>query len=660
MSTGKNLILSIVLIAFSSENLCAALFGKSQAKPGAQPTANTTAKDTVKVPINNIGIASTEFTNPRKPFKLTDNGGNLLGGLEFVNRTADRKFLVTMQVEFDPNDYFTDTNGKRWKLGDLPDHAKDPGYLAAIRSVFGVDELSGCELREAIVAADRRVVCTAALTVVRKAMSGSARFTADLLSLDKSKLLEFNIRRFGENDSLSNSTGYAAKDPADVKEKPSKTTVKPVASVGLNSDPVFGLFDPDGEDGEKPPKFVIDDTHILTGDRRTHVPGSARLDVRHNIGSRADADLSFRFNNEDFGDQDGTSDVTARKYKLSIFAQNGTTLNFGKYVFATPGSEIAISESGQGFTLSRGIGGIDLRASYVAKSEGNLLKQKKDTRDNTDYMFEVNNIDLHRLDASVNLIAVYGENDDPSDAHVSQAYGGELFFSAPLSWVKRDSAPPVFGGTLAAFRTNRSQSRLQTGQTEPASPRGRGTTLLARGTVSLGISDAPTADEATVKYTIGASVAMGSGDRASTTRKESYIGENQAFAPDLIFFSTLLDPLTAPAVTEFESGIANKRYYSVDFTTNRWSLLEPLARTIGVEKTDIASRATTVQVNQYRFRNASAGKLIGTEYDVRFEIETPRAVTVTLDVGYFVPASRFETLIRENVWSIAAGVKIEP
>ena len=659
---------SVVVLCVSAS---AAIVGSARQHGVNKASARAEEKTTYKVPLNNTGIADVRFLNPRSPFQLnqaefatnekpreTLTAG--LRGLEFQNRTADRKFKVTMEVELPDLVPTSDTSAVRagtYSISTLTETATPDAERKAISD--GLQGLYGAHIT-CKAAETSRYKCTAIATLERTRLEGSAEFTRQLFLDDLSgEVLTFTVRRFRENDDLSNSTGYVRKWPAvqgkgfpKVAERDDKTSLVPVASVGLNSDRRLGVNEVDGERVE----VIDDDLHPFLGQRRTHSPATARVDVKHNLGNRAKADLSFRFKREDLGDQDESSAVQARKYKLSVFALNQTTLHFGKYDFLTPASEVGISlRGGQGFSVSRPLDVGQVRLSYIAERESDPVAEK-DKGDRADYLLEWNEINLpFASDLHANLFALYGADDDPGDRHDYRSYGAEIFFGRPLG------ERTALGATAAVIRSNRSRGSGATSEPADDTPRGRGTVFYGRATFSLDVDDKRDADEATVGHTVGVTLAGANGDNPGSDLNEGYIGETQAFEPDQIFFASLAAPLAAPAGSPFSPGIGNKLYLAADYNTERWSLLELLAAAVGVDETDIVSKSTTVSVHHYRSRRAIDGhKPLGMEYGVQFEIETPSAVTVSLGAAYFVPSSALEPFVRKNAWSFSTGVKIEP
>lgn len=626
--------------------------------------------DTYKVPLNNTGIADVHYLNPRLPFPVvrTSKGTKVINGVEFQNRTFDRKFDVTMKITLKQDASIVDS-GVLKKLKDLPltDSGKEgDAARKTAETYYHVQHLGSCKKTDK----EEGMACTVTVTITRSMQAGGALFSARLLNDATDTTLTFKVRRFGENDKLSRSKGYLRLDgeedkPIENDENP--TTVTPVASVGLTVDPRLAAT---GDDE------IINTDNPLNGERHTHFPGSARLDVEQDIGNRARVDLAFKFNKADFGDAtDSKGNVSASQYKVTVTALNMTTLEFGKYDFVDPGDGIAFTESGQGFSLSRPFNFATIRASYLIKQEGAstrvsnpLPPASADTpdapkRDHADAIVEVNNINL-RENVALNLLGLYGSDDADADPHVYRAVGFESFFTFHEIRGKRsgnDNAPPdqcneapsaQLGGSLAAFRANRS-----------GKSRGKGTTALGRLVGNFGIRDCAKADEATIPHTLTFSAGLGSSDKASTSNvNEGYIGEEQDFAPDELFFGRFDAALNKGDATRFTStGLSNKIYTAIEYTNNDWSLLRAAAHAVGVDDADIVSQSTTISARHYRFRDTLLPtKDLGTELAAVFDIETPQSVTVKLGVAYFMPSGALSSLMRKNVWSVAASVKLEP
>jgi hypothetical protein len=106
---------------------------------------------------------------------------------------------------------------------------------------------------------------------------------------------------------------------------------------------------------------------------------------------------------------------------------------------------------------------------------------------------------------------------------------------------------------------------------------------------------------------------------------------------------------------------ANPLYYSLEYADNEHSLLQAAARAFGVIDEDIASKSSRFTINRYRLMNSLLGtRDLGTELDVQFQIETPKAVKVGLGVGYFMRSHALETMLQKNVWSVTTNVSIAP
>ena len=108
-------------------------------------------------------------------------------------------------------------------------------------------------------------------------------------------------------------------------------------------------------------------------------------------------------------------------------------------------------------------------------------------------------------------------------------------------------------------------------------------------------------------------------------------------------------------------GLANKLYYSIEYANNDHSLLEAFAAAFGVDPIDVASKSTRISVSRYRLLNSAlATRSLGTEFDIQFQIETPKSVKVGLGAGYFVRSHALQDLLTRNVWVITTNISIAP
>jgi hypothetical protein len=602
------------------------------------------------VPLNDIGIADVRFINPRQPVEVKKRDEYI--PLEFVNRTADRTFIVTMSV--------------RLPLANLSANAAGKSVIAdatakSIARSYGLPNLVGCKPDGSF------MKCTAVLTIYPSA-NASGRFSADFLAAIKSDdgLLRFDVRLFSDNKKLSRPRGYLfipPKEGADVPEPEDETPVKPVASLGMNRDPRIDQIKV-GDDQVD----AINGDHLFTGSKRTHFPGAARIDVTHNVGSRANADLSFRFNKADFGDQAETATVKAASYKFSVYSLNLITLDFGKYDFAAPADGISISETGQGFTLTRPFDRGSVLGSYIIKRERTFTASDNDG-DSSAAILQVNDVpiggDFFR---SLNITTLYGKDDSHKDPHAYRSGGVEVFFGL------KPRETTSLGGSVSAFRSNRSRSVTTdaTTGTTTTTPRGRGTAVLLHLNLSA-VIDKNTGKDPIVHDTFGLTCALGSGDRKGTDVNEGYIGETDGFSPDALFFSSFAGALRSGAehaknpdaalARRIGAGLSNKRYIALDYRNNDFSLLQLFADALRIQKSEVISKSTTLSVRRYDFVHApfeGGSRSIGMEYAVNFEIETPQSVTVTMGASYFTPASSVSSLIKKNAFQVGAAVKIEP
>jgi hypothetical protein len=559
--------------------------------------------------INDAGFASSKVTNPRKPLDIGADGNVL--SVELHNRTATRRFLATAIVRVPAG-----TRHGTEKCAPAKDDKESADCTVTVR----VDP-------------DRRVP-----------------LHRDILAAAKSpQRITLKLRRFGENTAVANAKAYLAirvnKDQ-ELSEPEDETTATPAGSVGFAVDPRFIA-----DDTQKNSPAVLDTTadHHFMGARRTHLPGNARLDLSRNFGDSANADLSFIFNDADFGDQEEKGTVTADKYRMSIFGGKGITLDFGKYEFVGATSVLPIAETGQGFTVSRNIFGLNISGSYLVKRTLTAARAKRDDGDQADYIVQVRNVAFR--DAVFDLIVVGGRDRKLADPHVHHTIGAQGGWAVA---VPRSAAVPRvwFGIDAGAYRSNRTRGDgVDENGNEVTTRAGRGMAGVMRTSVAWGIKDEAGDEQALIHHTVALQVAGGSADRPSTSSDDAFTGELESFAPDVIFFSVLADPLHKGS-EKMPLGLANKRYEALEYTYTGWAAFPAMK--------DIEPPSVTIRVAHDRFRTRFLGTMnIGNEVDLQLSAQARKTVTFIATAGYFQPSRPLRSFIERNVWSAGVTVKVE-
>ncbi|HEY6138973.1 MAG TPA: hypothetical protein VI670_14525 [Thermoanaerobaculia bacterium] len=591
-----------------------------------QPGAYRTGDEVRVVRVTDAGFASSRVTNPRKPVIIEVSAvppATAKPTIVLHNRTATRRFLATMTVRIDAAPKMNETTKKMettYAHGTCPPVKDEPS----------------------------KVDCT---VTVRIDPDKRVALYPDLLArAAQSQRVTVKLRRFGENTAVANAKMYLGilKGAEPLPEVEDETSATPAGAVGFAIDPRFAA-----DDTQTGSPAVLDSTtgHHFIGGRRTHLPGNARLDFSRNFGEDVNTDLSFLFNDADFGDQEEKGTVTADKYKMTVFGGHGFTLEFGKYEFVGATSVLPIAETGQGFTISHGLGSLTVSASYLVKRAVAATETKHDDRDQADYIFQARSITIR--DAVFDVVAIGGRDRKLSDPHVHHTVGVQGGWGRPLTRTSHTTESPSawFGIDAGVYRSNRTRGDGIDAKEQPVRTRaGRGTAGVVRMSVSWGIKDQTDTERATVPHTAALQIAGGSADRPSTSSDDSFTGEVESFAPDVIFFSALATPLNKGA-DHIPSGLANKRYAALEYTYTGWA---------GHPLTGLDPPSLTIRYANDRFRSPVFGSMsIGNEIDLQLSAQARTMVTLVVLAGYFRPAPALRSFIERNVWSAGMTVKVE-
>jgi len=534
------------------------------------------------------------------------------------------------------------------------------GTTVGLSSRFGGVDIRSCA------ESDGKFACSAVQNVPP---GGTATFDYPFLVAIGSPAMSFSVRFFDEADDPANPTAYIT-----LQENPpppkNDFTWGLTGSVGSKRDPVLTTTKAElcG------PFFACVEGH------KNRINGAARFDFKQKILNFVEASASVQLRDGDFGTKEALFKddpkprdqvVTIPRFQFNVYSEIGLNLQFGRFTFAEPLNKIAISESGEGFRLLfRNIG-----ASYIVRRESlSGLAADRENRDSTVAVLQLSNLPVSKGGPvrSISLIALRGEDKTPittspeteaisKTPYVYSTYGGELRYAIPLMhvngtaggfWSERDAAVDGIDCTLTGPVCN-----------------GKGNVWMVTATRSFAIDTKNRARRA-----FALSWAEGTADNPATTnRDEGYIGERSSFTPDLIFMSsfvatlnkfdrTLTEPIPATSLPPFGlgGGLSNKRYRSFKYVENAFSPLLVIVRDwLGVSDADIAGYQTILTYHDYRLRRALENERdLGREFDIEFQLESPKGVKTFIRGGYYKPGDAVKPWLEDDVWTVATGISI--
>jgi hypothetical protein len=429
----------------------------------------------VVVPLDDTGVASWRYLNPRNPACINCGPGGVPlattdapAGVAFHNRTLDRTFAVSLT-------------------------------LPATASISAADEAS--------------FKCTAGqpCKISRSAPAQTTVvFDSAILSLFVRSVIKFDVSVVGETVTLGNPAAYLSLEAAvDAAGKSTLLDRASGASIKTVKVSLAGRVDPDipavpkEVPVEPPPDDPLafkpctprlgykPDNEPLICTEHPYADGSIQqyrasgsVQLIGNISDRADAAITLGFREGTLGadiDKTGLSD-----YQVSIYGINGLSLKFGKTDFAIPSSGIAVAESGEGFLYTWRF----LSLGHVMRRESTAGTPERTNRDKKDWFAQARSLPIGQrwretmrersqaraenrdtralpeinrfyralsIFRSADLIAVRGE--DKNLESVYETFGGEVFFARPASSTLSKGAETtlfnIFGGSLAAYQSRR-------------------------------------------------------------------------------------------------------------------------------------------------------------------------------------------------------------
>jgi hypothetical protein len=553
--------------------------------------------------IDDTGIASPDFLNPRRPPKP----GKFLAFRSNTNRVM----TVTLTMSVAVGD------------ADIP--------------ITALDAADGKKCKRN---AANKAYCDLAFTLDPHTSRtlDVERLKVEIVPDDKTPAITVSLLVTLTNEKPANSTGYFA-----VSDNPREETPPPATFLALD---VKSVFDPDPGTTASP--ILITDTAPFEGGRRYHFPATASIAFARSLGRRAKAEVEVGIKKGDFGSDDTTLSAVAQRFRFDFYSLGGVSLAAGRFSFAAPSSSIAVKEEGDGVQLAFRQASL----AYLVHRESAANVANSANLDNSVFILQLAGLPVALGPVTnVSLLALEGTDrrtdltlPTPARAARYDTFGGEAYlgFSELLT------------GSVAGYWSYRRPFN------DSGAVRAHGSASMLTLTRSF-VGDGKEPGTRRVLATLSAFVGYGTGDRGGTTTDEGYVGETAAFAPDLIFLKGLAKRTSTAGVGAFRPGLANKSYASVSVSTPVFSPLELIARlfTKGNDD-DIASRGTALRYHVYRANETSRGaSLLGHELDATFRIETPKDVKLALELGRFWPSTAARSAIHGHPWLASGTIAVK-
>jgi hypothetical protein len=626
------------------------------------------------VPLDSAGVASWQYANPLNPACLgcdpqrRDAEGLFSAAhnvqIAFYNRTIDRFFVVALPI---------------------------PKTLVASLNARG---LTRCSDENS---------CTVSVTI---GPGTSGVFGAPLIdALPDDQLLRFDVRFLDESERPANPSAYLSKLPAfpedneiskekqkEVKELDDKSEFHTIGKMGASTDPavtaVLKQSDAKPKFSEAPCRYKAADSTTIdpfapgicanqpyNGERRHHYPGQVRLELRQNLGSRADVLATLSYRETDLGGTDDAK-LAVNQFLINVYSRIGTGFQFGRTTFLDSANKIALSEKGDGYRWILRVPKSSATGSLTHLVKRESLEGKSDfgNRDADEWITQIRGITFTALQPksggrsplnilrSADIVFLRGNEtaqrageDDktlPLSPRSYRTFGGEIFYGfSNLSFGN-------LGGSVAAFSSKRNVAGTD-GPCDTTLCDGRGSVALFTMTWSPKATSTDNFNF-TARRSVSILLGRGSGDRASTPLKdEGYLGETAAFAPDVLFLGSFASVTDTVQHHIIGPSLSNKNYLGLTYTENSYSPLAWIARKLGTPDADIISKAMIFKLHDYRFREPVNGSRdAAREFDIDLQIETPKGITLTISAAYLWPGSAVETLIRKRSWALSGSVSL--
>ena len=549
---------------------------------GTGGSSATAAEQKIEIFLDRLGIASPAFLNRRRPAYIPATAADV--DLRFTSLT-DRAYIATFSGIPE---------------SERPELIRSGAQIGACRD-------GKCQ---AVIRVPPNASAEIPLRALRNAYTKNATGSA----------VTFDVAFYDEDTTPANGHGYLTfYDEPYFIESSSSTTWTGALSVNLQRDPDLTNVIPDG--GKT---VAITPANPLGHNNRTHVSGSATAGLKQNMGSRADFEAELTAKSGDFGQN---SSLKASKYLANVYTSYGATLTGGRLDVAAPTESIAFEESGDALNGGASVGLGYLSAGYVfrkqSSADGFTLKTVQESigkgaiqldRNNRDLVLQWRDISRGSFRSSLSGVAGHasrGRLRGPSESQELATFDGE-------SWSAGGETNFSYKHMLASFGLYRSE------RSNDAPPDVKLEGDDAGGYVWLAAYRYTNINHDTYD---GNQLANDFAITAHAGRGGSYIGENQAFAPDMLFLSKFAPLLTDP-MNPIGPGLSNKWYYGFVFTTPHLT----------------AGKGTaTLQIHHYRLNEARAASHdLGTEASIEFRLEQPKGIRYQLSFGGFEPGGALD------------------
>jgi hypothetical protein len=630
----------------------------------------------VTIRLDNTGVASWSYRNIRNPPLIRERDAPLTGKfrLRFVNDTSGATVKVALpSVEIPGLDVVIDGLTKTLEplhlLGEpeaanvptgatkeVQEAAEKVAQEEAKRKQTAASELIALVLGVTVEECQgvpkqndettRIVKCVPSVTV---SPSGEGWVDWELLRMyPKGSSIKF-VTSFPfalDSEQPTNPGGYFSIDKV-LKELPNTVTLTANGSFVFAREPYFGA----------PGTFISAETPY-EGARVRQVRTTARTAVAYTLADRASALVEVQFKNSQLGRKDEDLAAKVNQYHFQIFGLGGTSIKFGRYLFAAPTDGLAINEVGEGVTARYKWFGL----SHIIKREGASGTPDPNDDDHVVWIGEATNLALRSWGAlrSLSLYGLLGVDDAPERARRYHTLGGEAHFMIPTGGVT---------GTLAYYA---SRSR----------PSGDSPARRARGDVWLARTSKTWFSGTKAMRTTVITMAGATGDAStSNTRYEGYLGESASWVPDGSLFASgvlprsgahappyvLVDRAGNPVLDkdgrttpEFvHRGISNYRVASIVVSDLTVSPLEWIAAMFDMKQGEVKSRLSSFRLQYYRpteqvggFRDASL------EAQLEFMMEAPAGIKTIVKISKVFGGRSLESVLKKEPYALLVQTNV--
>ena len=615
-----------------------------------------------EIRLDATGVDSSRYRNPRRPLFLdhgqdsTDPIRYRCAEIRFVNRVVSRQFLVT--------------------FSDLDKNAQ-----TALMSVpGGIVHCSGASC-----SASFRVGPASEISVPLSALYRG--YVVPKSSPAKAKVVAFAVSFYDDDREPAFPRGYFSLVAArDLLESGSATRWSSAVSADYSGLADLSAFDAPA--AALPP--------VAANDWRAR--GNVRVSLKQSLSGRVNTDFEVRLKRGEYGGTEPA--VTTTRFRVDVNTLNGTVFSAGRAGVATPSEGIAISEGGDSF----GVRFWHVQLNHLFRAQ--VREAIKPTlqsgafradREHHTTVLQLAGIPLSCL-GTLDAIATYGvrrqarSEDDPTAAPKPatsfvetrrwyRTVGGEVSTLLPL-------------GARMVWASYWSRAETNVGGGYPiGTDDGGGRVML--GTLSwtnFDHQDTPVGAEpekrakserqgkAIADWTFQLRYGRGSAELDDSTaphRQEAYAGESEAFAPDVIFLSTLVPAVHSsdtrkPALGSalaLTPGLGNKEYLGAVVNIPRVDALARFLQLV-LPKDSVSAPSLSFVGHAYRSHNTSAfGRNLGAEFDAVMTLEAPKGVKTSITAAVFQPGSGLSSVpatssawgrlsLDRRIWAVVAAVNV--